>query len=590
MESRRDKKKFLRIVRNSRVDPLNDLHKESIISQIDRGTDMEVLEMDDFKLDVSLGSGISSDVCLLSRKKDDRKFAGKFAKAEISDKEFVNEATIIKLCSNNPAIINLVGLITTPRCLVLEYYRNGSLNIALQRDNKNVELGMESEFSFMRRLGYVLDMCKAVDHLHRKNICHRDIAMKNLLLSDSKEHVVLADFSLSRIVSTTLKTQSTFTAVVPRTSAPETLSKRNTSTSEGGYWERHYSLKSDIWSLGITIFEIFDQELGNIKEGWKMPSRFPTKRLPSKEVFTRMQDVWILIRRCWKKNPENRPNCWEVQERVKELIENPLNIDDGDDEYITQFSSNNESTHDDATLLSPSIEYGIQPEVSWMDTVIEDETHLPSVSSKFDSSISCMWAEQESSKNFQPSIMKNFYRTLSSYAKRCDAILSLGAKNQLKVRRKRSRYEVNKEFPSQPSFTATSSNHFSKYFRPKNLPSLIFLGQSNKSDTSVHKSHLNKRGRLMLLKRLRSVSSMLSTSFSSQHREPAIFERVEYCTPLSFSFKSEATNIKYCTDRHFFQTTSNDISAEEKPETAEYLLIPDTPRSESPADNQGSFK
>merc|ERR1719320_711317 len=185
----------------------------------------------------------------------------------------------MKSCSNACAtVVNLVGIITMPKCLVLEYYVNGSLDIALRKDKLNMKRGQkESEFPFLRRLGYILDMCKAVNQLHQVNICHRDIAMRNLLLSDDKENVVLADFSLSRIVSSAIETQSTLTAIVPKKSPPETYRKNN--------WERHYSLKSDIWSLGVTMFEIIDKELDEFEDKEELPSGFSMQQLPPAGIF-----------------------------------------------------------------------------------------------------------------------------------------------------------------------------------------------------------------------------------------------------------------------------------------------------------------
>merc|ERR1719320_261477 len=127
-------------------------------------------------------------------------------------------------CSNVCSkIVNLFGITTKPRCLVMDYYINGSLDVALLEDDKNTKLGGKTEFPFLLRLGYILDMCKAISELHLRNICHRDIAMRNLLLSDDKKHVLLTDFSLSRAVSSALKTQSTITSILPKESAPETI-------------------------------------------------------------------------------------------------------------------------------------------------------------------------------------------------------------------------------------------------------------------------------------------------------------------------------------------------------------------------------
>ena len=43
-------------------------------------------------------------------------------------------------------------------------------------------------------------MVQAVEHLHRLNIVHCDLAMRNLLLSNDRSNCLLSDFSLARFV------------------------------------------------------------------------------------------------------------------------------------------------------------------------------------------------------------------------------------------------------------------------------------------------------------------------------------------------------------------------------------------------------
>jgi len=225
--------------------------------------------------------------------------------------------------------VNLVGIMTSPKCLVLEFYENGSLDKVLHKDNLNVAQGMETEFPFMRRLHYIRDMCKAVTKLHKWNICHRDIAMRNLLLSNDKRRAILTDFTMSRTVSSALMRKSTFSAALPRESAPETLWKKS------GLGKSYYSLKSDIWSLGVTISEIINKvELLDIDPGKDVPIVISKKWLPSSKEFNQVQGLWTLILRCLEKEPKNRPPSWEVLEKIEFFISDPLNIEMEDRNYI----------------------------------------------------------------------------------------------------------------------------------------------------------------------------------------------------------------------------------------------------------------
>jgi len=591
MEIKRDKKKFLQIIQKSTLDPLSQYQRQNIIYQIHRSKDVKILEINDFSPVESVGSGASSDVCLLVRKNDGKKFAGKFLKCEIGTKDFINEATILKSCSNACAtIVNMVGIITTPKCLVLEFHVNGSLDEALREDNVKVKQGKVTEFPFLRRLGYILDVCKAVNQLHRENICHRDIAMRNLLLSDDKEHVVLTDFSLSRIVSSAIKRQSTLTSLVPTNSAPETFSGARSSVCGSKNFGRYYSLKSDIWSLGITMFEIINkEELGDITEMDHLPSRFPTERLPSAKVFNRIQHLWVLILRCWNERPDDRPQSWDVQEQMEMFITDPLYNEDEDDTYTRALYNGITfgSIFEDGRPASCYSQLQWPIDGSWMNTVYEDVGQTTSESIMMESSISsCVLADQES-ESIMPKMKKDFFRKISSYIRRRD-IGDVRLARTGRSKNKQKQFKLNqidnnsssKNLSPHPETPNRKKNTFSQHLSPKHLLSAKFPLRKNNSVPWTSNTRLIVGQGVKFLKKLESVSTMLSSSLSARFEDSCTTEKAKYCAPLSVSFNSTATNIRYCKDRSFFNQAVTNLTSEEKPSTPSFLYVPDTPNSD----------
>jgi len=562
VERRNDKRKFLQIIQKANVDPQNHFKRDCIISQIDRGSRLEILDMKDFTPEESLGSGFCSDVCLIARKKDGKKFAGKFIKGDIGSKDFINEATILKSCSTAcETIVNLVGIITTPKCLVLELYVNGSLDKAFKNDNLNVKRGRETEFPFLRRLSYIRDMCKALNHLHRENICHRDIAMRNLLLSDDKKHVILTDFSLSRVVSSAIQRQATLTDLVPKKSAPETIRQSNSSKFGLENWKTWYSLKSDIWSVGVTMFEIIDKE--ELRDSKDMPSSFSKEWLPSTWIFNRMQDLWILILRCLNERPEDRPQSWDVKEQIEMLIADPLDIGNENDDYFRapfKGITRVESTVDDQSLASYYSEAGMPADGSWINTVYEDELRLPSGSLQLESHTSLKLREQESLRDIMPLVMKEFFRKISSYVKRRD-LKAKGKGANLHFSTKQKRFGSCDKHPLLTSKAPSSSRHiYGQHLSSKHLHNLNMPFRRNKSDPFF--------------------SSLLSSSLTFQNEESVISDKVQFCSPLSVSLKSTATNIRYCKDRGFFESIATNFIEEQKPKSPDYIYAPNTPESE----------
>jgi serine/threonine protein kinase len=145
-------------------------------------------------------------------------------------------------------IVTFTGVVLQPRILLMEFYEKGVLQKALTDELENrldkTTPGFQSHFPFKLRMKYLLDLTVAVGHLHKYNLVHRDLAMRNLLLSDDRKSVVLTDFGLARQVTTELKKRRSINETVPKTSPPETWVNSK---------YRDFSVQYDMWGLALTI-------------------------------------------------------------------------------------------------------------------------------------------------------------------------------------------------------------------------------------------------------------------------------------------------------------------------------------------------
>jgi len=537
---------LLQIMRCSSSSSSRVIKRDKIISRIDGGAEIE-LDTKDFLIKELVGKGSISEVFLLERKTDKQKFAGKFFKVNVCTQEFIRETEIMKSCSVScPSIVRMAGIFTTPMCLIMDYYVNGSLSDALLEDRKNVDLGKQTEYPFLRRLGFILDMCRAVTELHQKNICHRDIATRNLLLSDDKQHVLLADFSLSRVVASPYQKQSTLTAIVPTESAPETFGQ-NIKSSGGKSDGRVYSLKSDIWSMGITMYEIIDKALCR-GQNWKnLPSQLPKKCKPSKKVFDRIEDLWILILRCWRQRPEERPQSWDLEDRMQKLIDNPMNADIEQDCYITRFSDEKTNSAVSSYRLRGFSNCWSQSVLQTSSKIWEQEQMLSSRSLRLGSPPSTALTTPESTE-----ILRNITKG--------PQIRMLPAGKKTWEKRKQW-HETSKGTTCEESSREHLKANMPRYSFNTNLstPSLVRnspygkIDQINKNKSDPLNPNYNRKVNKgsKFLKRLGSLTTMFSTG-TSLEEIPITPGRVGYCSPLDISFKSSATNIAYCDGRRFF--------------------------------------
>ncbi|KAI9339663.1 kinase-like domain-containing protein [Obelidium mucronatum] len=149
----------------------------------------------------------------------------------------VNEIKFMKEL-RHPNIVSYLDsfLVRDDLWLVLEYMEGGKLTDII--DNSPMT---ESHISAI-----CLETLKGLQHLHQRQIIHRDIKSDNILLS-AEGQVKLTDFGFSAKLSSDRHRRATMVGT-PYWMAPEVVKQKD------------YGAKVDVWSLGIMAIECVEGE------------------------------------------------------------------------------------------------------------------------------------------------------------------------------------------------------------------------------------------------------------------------------------------------------------------------------------------
>ena len=151
-----------------------------------------------------------------------------------------------------------------------------------------------------------------MDHLSQNRFIHRDLAARNILLQPNLD-VKIANLGLSRDVYALEYFQLSPNILIPlRWMAPETV-----------YAPQEFSSKSDVWSFGCLMFEVFS--LGEIPYSHKTNEEVLTALKTGACVLDEIPlacpaDLWDLVQKCTIDNEDERPSFSELTLALKQLL------------------------------------------------------------------------------------------------------------------------------------------------------------------------------------------------------------------------------------------------------------------------------
>lgn len=218
--------------------------------------------------------------------------------------EFLKEAFVMSTLSH-PNLVKLIGVVK--HCLpnsekfeislVTEFMPKGSLLDYLTSRGRSVLTKKEL-------LQFVIHICDGMSYLEEKGIVHRDLAASNVLVS--KEDIAkVSDFGLAKKI---LDDNNKNSRIRIKWTAPEAIK------------EKLYSNKSDMWSFGILLWEIFSY------------GRVPYPKIPVNEVMNQIEqgyqmekpdgcpdEIYALMKETWQYDRTLRPSFSTMLTKLHKL-------------------------------------------------------------------------------------------------------------------------------------------------------------------------------------------------------------------------------------------------------------------------------
>lgn len=240
------------------------------------------------------------------------------ANAPESDKcDLKSELELMKTLKPHPHVIKLLGCVTEsePLLVLIEYVPFGDLLGYLRKSRglndtyyKDPDIKPNTNLTSEQLMKFAWQIADGMSYLSMRKIIHRDLAARNVLVGE-RETCKVTDFGMARDVQQKNVYERKSKGRLPvKWTAFEAL------------LYGQYTTKSDVWSYGVLLYEIFTiggspyprmdgKKIANsLQEGYRMPKPMHVDN-----------ELYEIMMNCWKNEPEDRPSFTSLTNQLKRI-------------------------------------------------------------------------------------------------------------------------------------------------------------------------------------------------------------------------------------------------------------------------------
>ena len=216
---------------------------------------------------------------------------------------FIQEAALMRKLRHHKVVqVYAVSTEEEPLYIITEFMKHVSL-LGYLHTTKGRSLKLP------HLVNIATQVAEGMAYLEEQDYPHCDLCAKNVLVGDSLECKVV-DCGLIRVIGSDLHKAHTGAEFRVKWTAPEVAA------------DNKFTIKSDVWSFGILLYEIItygrfpypdltnDEVIEKVTQGYRMPQ--------PKECSYMYYNIML---KCWREEPENRPTFEALQWEFDEFLE-----------------------------------------------------------------------------------------------------------------------------------------------------------------------------------------------------------------------------------------------------------------------------